>query len=242
MHPQFNCPDTHLSEEQSPFFRLTQELEKKLKSMGDFTYAYFTTAKTRKVKPVILSNYPDPWLKLYVAANYHLIDPIINYALRSIKPFFWQEVRQQANDICTHDFFRRSEQYQLSSGATFTLHDATGLFASLSLCNIAHEDDFEQRVRYHGAEIQMALIRFHDQLLAIKPMCELFSEPQDNQLSTRELGILKWVVMGKAYSEIADIFSISERTVKFHMSNVSSKLHVRNAKQAVYKAINMGMV
>ncbi|WP_135185857.1 response regulator transcription factor, partial [Pseudomonas syringae] len=59
---------------------------------------------------------------------------------------------------------------------------------------------------------------------------------------TRETGVLKWVAMGKSYSEIAEIFSISERTVKFHMSNVSSKLEVRTAKQAVYKAINMGMV
>ncbi|RMQ25776.1 Transcriptional regulator PsyR [Pseudomonas syringae pv. delphinii] len=50
------------------------------------------------------------------------------------------------------------------------------------------------------------------------------------------------MAMGKAYSEIAEIFSISERTVKFHMSNVSSKLEVRTAKQAVYKAIKMGMV
>ena len=61
-------------------------------------------------------------------------------------------------------------------------------------------------------------------------------------LSDRELGVLKWVVMGKAYSEIATIHAISVRTVKFHMANIVDKLCVCNAKQAVYKAVSLGLV
>ncbi|KPW64980.1 LuxR transcriptional regulator [Pseudomonas syringae pv. broussonetiae] len=177
----------------------------------------------------------------YVASNYHLIDPIIKHAWHSITPFFWREARNAVQGVETDDFLKRSAKYQLSSGATFTLHDASGLFAALSLCNARQQNDFDQRIREKAADIQMSLIRFHDRLIKTRAPHELFPQPAQCKLSTRETGVLKWVAMGKSYSEIAEIFSISERTVKFHMSNVSSKLEVRTAKQAVYKAINMGM-
>ncbi|BCS45687.1 MULTISPECIES: helix-turn-helix transcriptional regulator [Pseudomonas] len=239
---QLDCPPLKINGAPAPLRQLIEDFENDLHHIGDFTYAYFSTPKTRNVKPVILSNYPDSWLKSYVASNYHLIDPIIKHAWHSITPFFWREARNAVQGVETDDFLKRSAKYQLSSGATFTLHDASGLFAALSLCNARQQNDFDQRIREKAADIQMSLIRFHDRLIKTRAPHELFPQPTQCKLSTRETGVLKWVAMGKSYSEIAEIFSISERTVKFHMSNVSSKLEVRTAKQAVYKAINMGMV
>nr|AAF26601.1 PsyR [Pseudomonas amygdali pv. tabaci] len=238
---QLDCPPLKINGAPAPLRQLIEDFENDLHHIGDFTYAYFSTPKTRNVKPVILSNYPDSWLKSYVASNYHLIDPIIKHAWHSITPFFWREA-ECCSGRRTDDFLKRSAKYQLSSGATFTLHDASWLFAALSLCNARQQNDFDQRIREKAADIQMSLIRFHDRLIKTRAPHELFPQPAQCKLSTRETGVLKWVAMGKSYSEIAEIFSISERTVKFHMSNVSSKLKVRTAKQAVYKAINMGMV
>ena len=86
------------------------------------------------------------------------------------------------------------------------------------------------------------LIQFHSSLTASFTPNKLFPELDDASLSDREMGVLKWVVMGKAYSEIAAIHAISVRTVKFHMSNIVNKLQVCNAKQAVYKAVSLGIV
>ncbi|POD81315.1 LuxR family transcriptional regulator [Pseudomonas syringae group genomosp. 3] len=239
---QLDYPPLKINGTPAPLRQLIEDFENDLHHIGDFTYAYFTTPKARKAKPIILSNYPDSWLKSYIASNYHLIDPIIKHAWHSITPFFWREARNAVQCVETDDFLKRSAKYQLSSGATFTLHDASGLFAALSLCNAKQQHDFDQRIRDKAADIQMSLIRFHDRLIKTRAPHELFPPTVNCKLSSRETDILKWVAMGKAYSEIAEIFSISERTVKFHMSNVSSKLEVRTAKQAVYKAIKMGMV
>ena len=84
---------------------------------------------------------------------------------------------------------------------------------------------------HRTAEIQMMLIQFHSSLTAsFTPNKNIQS--WTTQSVGREMGVLKWVVMGKAYSEIAAIHAISVRTVKFHMSNIVNKLQVCNAKQS----------
>lgn len=52
-------------------------------------------------------------------------------------------------------------------------------------------------------------------------------------LTKTELVIMSWVTRGKTSFEISKILEITERTVKFHLSNVYSKLGVCNRAQAV---------
>lgn len=52
-------------------------------------------------------------------------------------------------------------------------------------------------------------------------------------LTGKERDVIKWVVEGKTSWEIGRILSTSERTVKFHLKNVYSKLNVSNRAQAV---------
>jgi LuxR family quorum sensing-dependent transcriptional regulator len=62
----------------------------------------------------------------------------------------------------------------------------------------------------------------------------------ENILSTRELEVLRWVKEGKSSWEIGEILSISERTVKFHLSNIFRKLNVISRAQAVAKSLQYG--
>lgn len=223
-------------------YRLKRAFKKLLQSVGGCNYAYFITHKNRKVKPHIFSNYPKHWLDAYKAANYHLIDPVITHGMKSIAPFSWREAVERSEPGQGTEVFALSEKYQISMGFTFSLHDSNGLFAALSLCNSGLKTDFERVIIDHTAVIQMALIQFHDNLTARFTPSDLFPELGDCSLSVREMGVLKWVVMGKAYSEIAQIHAISIRTVKFHMSNIFDKLQVCNAKQAAYKAVSLGLL
>ena len=54
-------------------------------------------------------------------------------------------------------------------------------------------------------------------------------------LTTREVGILNWVRVGKTNSEIASILGISPYTVKNHMQSIFKKLDVYNRVQAIAK-------
>ncbi|MDR2307967.1 MAG: LuxR family transcriptional regulator [Paucimonas sp.] len=219
--------------------RLKLAFERLLRRSGVDTYAYFVTDKRRPVEPFILSNYPQPWLDAYREGSYHLIDPVIRHGLGSNAPFSWRQAQERSDD--SERLFELASHYRLHAGATFTLHDAQGRFAALSVCNPTGERSFDRHLMERAAHLQMALIGFHERILASRWLNEWWGATADCQLSKRELGVLYWVSMGKAYREIAQLCTISERTVKFHMANIVDKLGVDNAKQAVYEAKRQGL-
>jgi DNA-binding NarL/FixJ family response regulator len=80
----------------------------------------------------------------------------------------------------------------------------------------------------------------------------LFTNPSKNgemninehydHLTERELEVLKLIGKGNSNKEIARQLSISEKTVKNHVSNIFSKLHICDRTQAVLYAIRKGLV
>ena len=56
-------------------------------------------------------------------------------------------------------------------------------------------------------------------------------------LTERELEILKWIKHGKSNTEIAEIMSLSIKTVEYHVGNVLKKLGASNRTTAVVIAI-----
>jgi DNA-binding NarL/FixJ family response regulator len=66
--------------------------------------------------------------------------------------------------------------------------------------------------------------------------------PLCDDLSEREVEVLGLVGQGLSNKEISRELSISEKTVKNHISNIFSKLHVCDRTQAVLYAIRKGLV
>lgn len=62
------------------------------------------------------------------------------------------------------------------------------------------------------------------------------------ELSERELEVLRLIADGASNSEIAERLVISEKTVKSHVSNILSKLHVFDRTQAAVYAWREGVV
>ncbi len=61
-------------------------------------------------------------------------------------------------------------------------------------------------------------------------------------LTKREMEILKLIAQGMSNSEIAEKFVISKYTVKGHVSNILSKLHLADRTQAAIYAWQQGVV
>jgi len=61
-------------------------------------------------------------------------------------------------------------------------------------------------------------------------------------LSQRELDVLKLLGEGNSNKEIAKSLSLSEKTVKTHVSNILSKLNVPSRTQAALYAVRIGLV
>jgi DNA-binding NarL/FixJ family response regulator len=66
--------------------------------------------------------------------------------------------------------------------------------------------------------------------------------PLSDDLTQREFEVLGLVGQGLSNKEIARQLGISEKTVKNHISNIFSKLHVCDRTQAVLYAIRKGLV
>ena len=64
----------------------------------------------------------------------------------------------------------------------------------------------------------------------------------ENPLSERETEILRMLSKGLNYKEIAEKVFLSPHTVKTHIKNIYSKLHVGNRAEAIYKAIKQKLI
>ncbi len=66
--------------------------------------------------------------------------------------------------------------------------------------------------------------------------------PAADPLTSRERDVLKGIVQGLTNRQIADLLVVSERTVRFHVSNVLAKLGLENRVQAARYALERGLV
>jgi DNA-binding NarL/FixJ family response regulator len=67
-------------------------------------------------------------------------------------------------------------------------------------------------------------------------------QPAHADLTPRELEVLEALARGLSNEEIAKELVISEKTVKTHLGNIFSKLHVEGRVQAMLYAIRQGLV
>lgn len=63
-----------------------------------------------------------------------------------------------------------------------------------------------------------------------------------SQLSAREIDVLRLIAKGFANKEIASALNIVEGTVKIHVTNILSKLHVSDRTQAILAAVKQGII
>jgi NarL family two-component system response regulator LiaR len=82
--------------------------------------------------------------------------------------------------------------------------------------------------------------------IALKVIRELNKPPThlpltEEPLTEREVEVLKLVAQGLSNQRIADKLIVSERTVRTHISNILSKLHLANRTQVALYALRQGL-
>ena len=68
------------------------------------------------------------------------------------------------------------------------------------------------------------------------------SLPQPQNLTKKEIEVLRFIAGGYSNKEISKALSKSEGTIKNHVSNILSKLGVRDRTRAVLRAIEIGIL
>jgi len=95
---------------------------------------------------------------------------------------------------------------------------------------------------------QLPVTPFRDKLLALFNQESQVPTPHADQsslmdpLSKRELEILRLLPTGQTGPQIADHLYLSNNTVKTHLRNIYSKLHVNNRAEAIARAQALGLI
>jgi NarL family two-component system response regulator LiaR len=71
---------------------------------------------------------------------------------------------------------------------------------------------------------------------------QILQAPPPDDLTPRELEVLRHLALGRANKEIATALSIGEETVKSHVGAVLGKLQVENRSQAIVQALKRRLV
>jgi DNA-binding NarL/FixJ family response regulator len=77
---------------------------------------------------------------------------------------------------------------------------------------------------------------------AARLMREVRVPDSPEALTERETDVLRLLAQGRSNKEIAQLLTLSEKTVKTHVSNVLSKLNVPSRTQAALYAVRIGLV
>lgn len=90
----------------------------------------------------------------------------------------------------------------------------------------------EEIMEFGGAPMSPRIARKTMNLLA-KAMPSPKEAPSENNLTDREMQVLKFLVDGLDYKKIAEKLDISPNTIRKHIDNIYKKLHVTSRVQAV---------
>jgi DNA-binding NarL/FixJ family response regulator len=120
------------------------------------------------------------------------------------------------------------------------VHAALEAGASGYLLKDADADEVAGAVRAaHRGELQL------DPVIARRLMSSLRAAPRHDlteELTSRELEVLRLVGAGRANKEIAAELLISERTARTHVSNILGKLGLSSRTQAALWAVREGLI
>lgn len=96
-----------------------------------------------------------------------------------------------------------------------------------------------QGLRVISGDVSRAIITA---LAAAHPPAATVALKADEQLTPREAAIVTLLAKGMSNAEIAQSETVTEATVKTHLSNVMAKWKVRDRVQVLIRAVNAGIV
>jgi DNA-binding CsgD family transcriptional regulator len=191
---------------------------------------------------VQLNNCPEDWVRDGVDHDV-AIDPLYRRALREVTPIFWRELVPYESS-----WIARARSFGLATGVTLPVHGPEGRWSSLSLIKNRHGAGAEHEIRSAISKCHLLATFVHDvtdrilrnQAGSAIPVKERKSERCS--LTERERDCLIWIAAGKTTAEVADVLSVAERTVAFHLANARRKLGVANSHHAIMRAVSLGHI
>ncbi|WP_319414377.1 LuxR family transcriptional regulator [uncultured Cohaesibacter sp.] len=190
----------------------------------------------------VATDYPEDWIRFYIAQNYQKFDPVWLRSLERPVPFFWKDAvqEQQQNRLLEPALLAQSAKV-MDQAADAGVADGIGIpftnkFGEMAGFGISRER-YEPHHDYQElGQIYLVSSIFHDKFTS------LHADSALPNLTMREKDILLWAAEGKSDWEIATILGIKHPTVRYHWGNIFKKLDATNRLLATSIAIRRKIV
>ncbi|GAK83098.1 transcriptional activator protein LuxR [Vibrio ponticus] len=182
-------------------------------------------------RQMVVKDQPQGWIDHYFKQEYWKVDHILARIQINDGSISWR--KNEPHIICP-EFAADYQQKLGREGLSILVKNDTGsTIISLSTDNRPLKAEYQPNLDYIAPHIHEVFMR--------KGEYNRFALGFP-QLKARELEVLKWAKEGKSNWEIAQILNLSERTIKFHFTNIFQKLNVVNRSQAVARAVHAKLI
>jgi LuxR family transcriptional regulator, quorum-sensing system regulator LasR len=185
------------------------------------------------------SNYATDWRSNYDQLNLAYVDPTVAHCVSRTTSLVWSP--DIFRNLAQKQMYEEACRFGLRSGVTLPIHGPKGELGILCFVNDQQPGKQFQR---DLAEQLPALSLLRDVVFdtGIDFALPEVAVQQIPTLTRRELECLQWTAAGKTTWEIAKILHCSEPTANFHIANFRRKLDVGSRREAVLKAIRLGII
>jgi LuxR family transcriptional regulator, quorum-sensing system regulator BjaR1 len=177
---------------------------------------------------VLIGLLPPEWKRIYDEKRYHLDDPILRCARKSLLPFRWRDALDGPLAGRAAEIMDGRAKFGLRDGLVVPIHTPDHQAAWVHFMGERLDDAPE--ARYALQLVGFATFIRAAELAAPAPAAS-------PRLTARELECLRWIAAGKSDCDIGHILSISDRTAHFHVENAKRKLDASSRVQAVMTAL-----
>lgn len=183
--------------------------------------------------PILISTWPEEWQSRWVEKKYWHTDPIVHANLLRTEPFEWKDVFKTSSKE-GRQVFHEARAFGLTDGFTVPSHQLSGPINTVTV--VGENLDWAPKEQ---AMMHMLCLYFVGTLKRLIGEGRNAGEPEV-KFTAREIQVINYIASGKTSAEVADILSISENTVGFHMKRILSKLDCHTRTQAVVEAYRRG--
>ena len=185
----------------------------------------------------IFTTYPSTWVHRYQEAGHFERDSTIKLAIANNLPVFWNDV---AKSECNNVVLDEARQHGLANGITVPVYGPNGCSAIFGVATDTLPENSSKHSAVTAGLILLTALHVHEATQRIAQ--RMNKSPLYPRLTVREKDCLQWAANGKTSWEIANILSVSERTVTYHIVNATKKLNATNRRQAVVRAISLKII
>ena len=227
------------AEDEKPLDALVPLLQSICAAMGFDHFAVFLIRPggwliSNPSSPVVMSNYPKPWLRHYLRRSYHFWDPMLVDAYQQRRAVRWgppEEFRPLGSD--QQRIMDEAGEHGITRGLTIPISGSGEEFGLFVVASQQPAEVVDRNIHQYLHELYMTGTYVHA-IISTKAVQHF--ERMEIDLTTREKEVLIWTARGKSSWEISKIINKSDATVNFHIKHAIRKLNASNRCHAVVMA------